>query len=59
LDTTVSTLPWLRDQADVDAVIKGIENLKARLSRSNVTWAYPASNVSIADFVNDVRIPLL
>ncbi|EAU29442.1 hypothetical protein ATEG_09993 [Aspergillus terreus NIH2624] len=56
LDTTVSTLPWLRDQADVDAVIKGIENLKARLSRSNVTWAYPASNVSIADFVNDLPI---
>ncbi|KAL5361221.1 hypothetical protein BJX96DRAFT_185209 [Aspergillus floccosus] len=56
LDTTVSTLPWLRDQADVDAVIKGIENLKASLSRSNVTWAYPTSNVSIADFVNDMPI---
>ncbi|KAL4892213.1 hypothetical protein BDV59DRAFT_193757 [Aspergillus ambiguus] len=56
LDTTVSTLPWLRDQADIDAVIKGIENLQIALSRSNLTWAYPTSNTSVADFVNEMPI---
>jgi cellobiose dehydrogenase (acceptor) len=57
LDTVVSTLPWLHDQYDVEAIIKGIQNLQASLaSVPNLTWTYPNSSVTVEDFVNDVRI---
>jgi cellobiose dehydrogenase (acceptor) len=56
LNTVVSTLPYLRDKNDVDAVIQGIVNLQNALkSVANLTWAYPDANTSAADFVNNVE----
>ena len=56
LDTVVSTLPWLHDQYDVEAIIQGIKNLQASLSSvKNLTWTYPNSTTTVEDFVNNVR----
>jgi cellobiose dehydrogenase (acceptor) len=55
LDTVVSTLPYLRDQHDVDAVIQGIVNLQNALKRVGLNWTYPAPNITAAEFVNTVR----
>lgn len=54
LDTVVSTLPFLRDESDVSAVIQGIQNLKRALNGTGFTWTYPARNTSIAEFVKTV-----
>ncbi|KAF5861547.1 hypothetical protein ETB97_012796 [Aspergillus alliaceus] len=56
LDTVVSTVPFLRDEADIDAVIKGIQNLKRALNSTEVTWKYPAANVTIPEFVKTMPI---
>ncbi|KAJ9137225.1 Fungal cellulose binding domain-containing protein [Pleurostoma richardsiae] len=57
LNTVVSTLPYLRDKNDVDAVIQGIVNLQNALkSVANLTWAYPDANTSAADFVNNMVV---
>lgn len=57
LTTVVSTLPWLHDQYDVEAVIQGIKNLQASLaSVPNLTWTYPNSSTTVEDFVDNVRI---
>ncbi|KAL2826657.1 hypothetical protein BDW59DRAFT_171747 [Aspergillus cavernicola] len=57
LNTVVSTLPWLTDENDVDAVIQGLERLQASLSNvTGLTWAVPAANVSISDFVNSLPL---
>jgi cellobiose dehydrogenase (acceptor) len=55
LNTIVSTLPYLNDKNDVQAVIQGIKNLQAALANvKNLTWEYPTSNITVEDFVNDV-----
>lgn len=55
LSTVVSTLPYLRDTNDVQAVIQGIKNLQAALANvAGLTWTYPSSNTTVEDFVNDV-----
>ncbi|GMG07054.1 unnamed protein product [Aspergillus oryzae] len=54
LDTVVSTLPFLRDESDVNAVIQGIQNLKMALNGTGFTWNYPSRNTSIAEFVKTV-----
>ncbi|GFF94128.1 cellobiose dehydrogenase [Aspergillus udagawae] len=56
LDTVVSTLPYLRDQHDVDAVIQGIVNLQNALKRVGLNWTYPAPNITAAEFVNTMAI---
>ncbi|EAW14611.1 cellobiose dehydrogenase [Aspergillus clavatus NRRL 1] len=57
LDTVVSTLPYLRDQHDVDAVIQGLINLQVALKNvKGLTWAYPAPNVTAAQFVKTMEI---
>ncbi|KAE8154660.1 hypothetical protein BDV25DRAFT_147246 [Aspergillus avenaceus] len=56
LNTVVSTIPQLRDQADVDAVIKGIQNLQQALRGANLTWTYPAKNTTVVDFVNNMPV---
>ncbi|ROV99124.1 hypothetical protein VMCG_06665 [Cytospora schulzeri] len=57
LDMVVSTLPYLRDDNDVAAVVQGIKNLQAALaSVAGLTWAYPAGNVSVEDFVDDMLV---
>jgi cellobiose dehydrogenase (acceptor) len=55
LDTVVSTLPFLRDEGDVEAVIKGIVNLQRALNNgTGLTWTYPPRNTTVADFVKNV-----
>ncbi|KAL3467686.1 hypothetical protein BJX64DRAFT_273740 [Aspergillus heterothallicus] len=52
LNTVVSTLPWLTDDNDVDAVVQGFERLQESLANvSGLTWAFPTANTSIPDFV--------
>ena len=57
LSTVVSDLPYLKDEHDKQAVIQGIHNLQdAFKSIANLTWAYPASNTTVEDFVNTVSL---
>ncbi|KAF6794624.1 cellobiose dehydrogenase [Colletotrichum sojae] len=57
LGTVVSTLPYLRDQNDIEAVIKGIENVQAALKNvPNLNWTYPAAGTSVRDFVNNMLV---
>ncbi|KAK1147204.1 hypothetical protein N8T08_001943 [Aspergillus melleus] len=56
LDTVVSTLPYLRDQEDVDAVIQGIKNLQNALKGTGLNWTYPAPNTTVEEFVNNMPI---
>ncbi|TQN64791.1 Cellobiose dehydrogenase, partial [Colletotrichum shisoi] len=53
LSTVVSTQPYLIDQNDVEAVIKGIENLQASLRGvPNLIWNFPPPGTSVRDYVN-------
>lgn len=55
LTTVVSTLPYLQDKNDVQAVIQGIKNLQAALKNvKGLEWTYPPSNTTVEDFVNNV-----
>nr|ADT70775.1 cellobiose dehydrogenase [Hypoxylon haematostroma] len=57
LTTVVSTVPYLQDKNDVEAVIQGIKNLQAALSNvKNLTWTYPPSNTTVEDFVNNMLV---
>ncbi|KAI0014611.1 fungal cellulose binding domain-containing protein [Xylariomycetidae sp. FL0641] len=57
LSTVVSELPYLQDEYDVEAVVKGIKNLQAALSNvEGLTWAYPSPNTTVEDFVNDMLV---
>ncbi|KAI0133009.1 cellobiose dehydrogenase [Xylariales sp. AK1849] len=57
LTTVVSTLPYLNDENDVQAVIQGIKNLQAALANvQNLTWTYPAEGTTVEDFVNDMVV---
>ncbi|KAI5919802.1 cellobiose dehydrogenase [Camillea tinctor] len=57
LTTVVSTLPYLHDENDVQAVIQGIKNLQAALANvEGLTWQYPASNTTVEDFVNNMIV---
>ncbi|KAF7586668.1 hypothetical protein BBP40_008517 [Aspergillus hancockii] len=57
LDTVVSTLPFLRDEGDVDAVIKGIVNLqRAFKNGTGLTWTYPPRNTTVTNFVKNMPI---
>ncbi|KAF2496966.1 cellobiose dehydrogenase [Lophium mytilinum] len=52
LSIYVSTAPYLIDQADTDAVIQGIDNVKAAIARiPGITWEVPADGVTTADYV--------
>lgn len=55
LDTFVSTPPYLHDDFDKEAVVRGIENLVKTLSPvANLTWIRPAPNVTVVDYVNSI-----
>ncbi|CAK7231545.1 hypothetical protein SBRCBS47491_007967 [Sporothrix bragantina] len=55
LDTFVSTPPYLHDDFDKEAVVRGIENLVKTLSGvANLTWIRPAPNVTVVDYVNSI-----
>ena len=58
LSTVVSEAPYLRDENDVEAVIKGIENLQEALAGvEGLEFARPAPNVTARQFVEDVSSP--
>lgn len=55
LNTVVSDVPYLKDSNDIEAVIKGIDNLRTALSGvANLTWLSPAPGKSSRDYVNEV-----
>ncbi|KAI8241346.1 Cellobiose dehydrogenase [Colletotrichum sp. SAR 10_96] len=57
LGTVVSTVPYLRDQNDVEAVIKGIENLQASLKNvANLTWLFPEPGTTARNYVNNMLV---
>lgn len=59
LNTVVSTVPYLRDDEDVEAVIKGIENLQAALAHvEGLVWKEPSPNVTAREYVNNVCFSL-
>ena len=54
---TVSTLPYLHDKNDVDAVVTSIDNLRKALATDPaIKFLYPAENQTSRDFVNTVCI---
>jgi cellobiose dehydrogenase (acceptor) len=56
LTTVVSTVPYLRDQNDVAAVIQGIKNVKAALADvEGLVWTNPPDSMTVEDYVNNVR----
>ncbi|KAL2755480.1 carbohydrate-binding module family 1 protein [Sodiomyces alcalophilus JCM 7366] len=57
LNTIVSDVPYLKDSEDVEAVIKGIENLqKALAGVPNLEWLHPAPNVSAREYVENMLV---
>ncbi|KAI0011650.1 putative cellobiose dehydrogenase [Xylariaceae sp. FL0662B] len=55
LNTRVSTSPYLRDENDRAAVIKGLENVQNYFQPiTNLTWIQPASNQTATDFVDSI-----
>ena len=55
LDTAVSTHPYLHNEGDKEAVIKGIQNLVNALSViPNITFILPPKNTTVESFVNNV-----
>ncbi|KAF2703824.1 GMC oxidoreductase [Pleomassaria siparia CBS 279.74] len=55
LNTRVSTVPYLRDAADKDAVIQGIDFIRSALSKVNgLTWITPTSSQTTTAFVNSI-----
>jgi cellobiose dehydrogenase (acceptor) len=60
LNTAVSTVPYLRDQNDIEAVIKGIENLQNALKNvPGLKFVQPPPGTTARDFVNNVSPSLL
>ncbi|CAG9989475.1 unnamed protein product [Clonostachys byssicola] len=57
LNTVVSDVPYLKDSNDIEAVIKGIDNLRSALSGvANLTWLSPAPGKSSRDYVNEMLV---
>lgn len=55
LDTYVSVQPFLTNAGDKEAVIKGIDNMRAALKNvPDLIWLQPPPNVTSADYVNAV-----
>ncbi len=57
LDTFVTLAPYLHDDFDKEAVIRGIENIQTTLSSiQNLTWITPTPNITVAAFVNSLPV---
>ncbi|KAK3995717.1 hypothetical protein QBC44DRAFT_12461 [Cladorrhinum sp. PSN332] len=57
LDTAVSTHPYLHDEGDKEAVIKGIKSFQNALNViPNITWVVPAPGTTVEDFVNNMLV---
>ena len=58
LTTEVTTTPYLHNDGDREAVIKGIKNVKDALTRiPNLTFIKPTANQTIEEFVDSVSFP--
>lgn len=56
LDTFVSLPPYLHDDLDKEAIIKGIESLQEALKNvEGLTWITPSPNQTVTQYVNSVR----
>lgn len=59
LNTVVSDVPYLKDEGDIEAVIKGIENLQKALEGvEGLVWEQPAPGVSAREYVENVSLGL-
>lgn len=57
LTTVVTTPPYLRDENDKAAVIKGIENLRSALgSVKDLEFRLPASNQTTTSYVDAIEV---
>ncbi|KAH9908303.1 fungal cellulose binding domain-containing protein [Xylariomycetidae sp. FL2044] len=57
LTTIVSTVPYLQDEGDVQAVIQGIKNLQASLAGvPDLQWLFPSPDTTVEDYVNDMLV---
>lgn len=55
LNMVVSTLPWLQNSGDLEAVVTSIEHVVAAMNKvPGLTWLQPPSNVTAADYVANV-----
>lgn len=55
LTTRVSIAPYLREAADKEAVVQGIEYIRGVLGQiQNLTWIQPIANQTTTAFVNSV-----
>ncbi|KAI1506028.1 cellobiose dehydrogenase [Biscogniauxia marginata] len=55
LNTRVSTAPYLHNDDDRAAVIKGLENVRKYFAPiANLTWVHPASNQTAEQFVDSI-----
>ena len=61
LNVQVATVPYLRNATDKEAVIQGIDTMRAALKNvQNLTWIKPTADQTTTSFVNSVRyIPRL
>ncbi len=57
LDTFVALPPYLHDDFDKEAVIRGLENLQNNLKHiPNLTWITPTPNITVTQYVNSVSL---
>ena len=57
LDTVVSTLPYLNDIHDKEAVVQGLVNAQQALTKiANLTYTYPNASTSAAEFVDTASV---
>lgn len=55
LNTNVATAPYLKNATDKEAVIQGIDTMRAALKNvANLTWIKPTADQSTTSFVNSV-----
>jgi len=57
LTTVVAEHPYLHNDGDLEAVIKGIKNIVNSLSAiPNITWVLPPPNSTVEDYVNGLVV---
>lgn len=59
LSIYVSTAPYLREQADTDAIITSLKNMQKAIAKvPSITWEVPAGNTTIEEYVASVCLPI-
>lgn len=58
LSIYVSKPPYLHTQADIDAVVTSLNDMKQAISKvPSITWEVPANNMTMEEYLDSVRIP--